>query len=374
MFKDQFVTSDHIWLNAASEGPLPKCAHTALEEAVGWKSLPYQLNEKFARVPVELKQALGRLMGVPPADVILGSSTSYGLFVLTDGFPWEEGDEVLVMENDFPTNILPWLALEDKGVVVRQLKPAAAVLTPEELEQAIGPQTKWICLSHVHTFSGWPLKIGEMAKLARARGVYFVVNVAQSLGNSPVDLSAWDVDAAVGVGYKWLCGPYGTGFAWIRPELRQKLQNRHPYWPVYLSEAELQAEEPLTLKKLTGARALDMSGTANFFNFVPLKAAVDFWLEAGPDKVYAHNDHLVGLLLAGLDRDRYTVLSPEDPETRTPLVVLSAKDRAQNKVLFERLVAQKIHPAYWKHHLRFSPHVYNTPEDIQALLKALHKK
>ena len=102
------------------------------------------------------------------------------------------GDDVLLMQNDFPTDILPWLALEDRGVSVRQIKPAAWILTPEEVEAALTPRTKIVCLSHVHTFSGHMIDAPGIAEICRRHGVIFVLNIVQSLGNRPWMWRRWE--------------------------------------------------------------------------------------------------------------------------------------------------------------------------------------
>ena len=98
------------WLNCAHQGPLPRVAAEAALRALEWKVMPARLDdERFHSVPARLKQAIGRLIDAPPDQVILGNSTSYGLHLLANGMPWEKGDEILLMEGDFPASILPWL-------------------------------------------------------------------------------------------------------------------------------------------------------------------------------------------------------------------------------------------------------------------------
>ncbi|MCA9403571.1 MAG: aminotransferase class V-fold PLP-dependent enzyme [Candidatus Omnitrophica bacterium] len=365
---------DVIWLNAASEGPLPNAAKEALAEAVAWKRAVHQLDiPKFIRVPQELRQSIGSLMNVDPAEVILGNSASYGLHLLADGLPWQSGDDVLLMENDFPTDILPWLALEDRGVTVRQVKPAGWVLTAEEIAQNITPRTRVVCLSHVHTFSGHMIDAPAVAAVCRQHGILFVLNVVQSLGNRPVDVAALGADAVVAVGYKWLCGPYGTGFCWIRPEVRRQLSLNRAYWSGYLTAEELQVEGPLARKHIDSARGLDMFGTANFFNFVPLQAALQYWLSITPHAVQQHNSGLVNALVDGLDPAKYRLISPVEPDHRTNLVVLSLTDASGNAGLHRALQAEKIYTASWKGRIRVTPHVYNDKAQISRVLTILNE-
>ena len=109
----------HIWLNCAHQGPLPRIAAKAAREAIAWKVAPYKLTtERFNRVPARLKKALARLVGASTDEIILGNSASYGLHLLANGIPWRQGDEVLVVVDDFPSDILPWLRLEKKGIQI----------------------------------------------------------------------------------------------------------------------------------------------------------------------------------------------------------------------------------------------------------------
>ena len=124
-----------VWLNCAHQAPLPQCARAEAEEAVAWKAAPWELTtERFSSVPRRLKEAIGRLIGAPAGDVILANSASYGLHLIANGFPWKAGDEVLVMRGDFPSDILPWLSLRDRGVEVCMIEPEDEVLTPDEVD------------------------------------------------------------------------------------------------------------------------------------------------------------------------------------------------------------------------------------------------
>jgi len=366
--KDFLPFDGNVWLNAASEGPLPKVSAKALEEAVIWKSLPYLLNPKFPIVPLELKESIGKLINVNHRDVILSNSATYGLHLLADGIPWATGDEILLMQNDFPSDILPWLALEQKGIKVKQIKPKDRVLTPDELEENISGKTKLFCISQIHTFSGIILEIEKFAKICKDKEIIFVLNLSQSAGSIPVDLTKFPVDAVVCAGYKWLLGPYGTGFCWIKPELRKILQLNRAYWVSMLSEDELEKEGPLQLKELTSARKYDLFGTANFFNFVPFKSSIDYVLGIGLDNIVAHNSQLVEMIINQID-DNYKFISPKEGKKRSSLVVISHKEPQRNHQIFKSLQERDIYPAFWKGNIRLAPHIYNTEAEIEKVLR-----
>ncbi len=370
--KDFAPFKNKVWLNAASEGPLPLCASRALKEAIRWKEQPYKLdNEKFACVPRDLKESIGQLLGVEARDVILGNSASYGLHVLANGIPWQKGDQILLMQNDFPANILPWLGLERIGVKVVQIPAKNQVLTEEEFFKNITAQTKLFCISHVHTFSGITLNLKEFARICQERNIIFVVNVSQSAGTMSLNVPAMGADAVVCAGYKWLCGPYGTGFCWMKPTLRERLILNQAYWIPFLSAEELKEEGALKLKELKTSRKFDVFGTANFFNFVPFKASIDYWLNLGLDNVRRYHDELIDQIIERLKKGPYQLISPEQGEARSSLVVFSHQQKEKNEEIFRELSGHNIYTALWKGNIRISPHVYNTHKEIQDFLNIL---
>jgi selenocysteine lyase/cysteine desulfurase len=362
-----------VWLNCAHQAPLPKCAAAAAHEAVAWKVRPWELTTaRFTGTPQRLREALARLIGGDARDVILANSASYGLHLLANGIDWRPGDEVLCMKGDFPSDILPWLGLERLGVVVRQLEPRGRVLGSGEVDAAIGPRTRLFCTTWVHSFSGHGIDLDAVGSVCRARGVLFIANVSQALGARPLDVRTAPVDGIVCAGWKWLCGPYATGFCWLRPELRDSLVYNQSYWLSMLTSDDLgQDSLDLTLAEDVGGRRYDVFATANFFNFAPFAAAVEYLLEIGADAAEAHDQALVERFLAGLPRDGFDVLSPETGPARSTLVLISAKERARNRSVYETLAAGGIHVAFRAGSLRLSPHVYNTPDDIDRTLAAL---
>jgi selenocysteine lyase/cysteine desulfurase len=362
-----------VWLNASHQGPLPLAAAEEAREAVAWKTAPHELTtERFQGVPRRLRTAIGHLTGIPADDVILTNGSSYGVHLLANGIPLEAGDDVLLMKGDFPSNVLPWLAHRERGVEVRLLEPAGFVLEPDEVATALRARTRVLCMSWVHSFSGHVADLAAIGELCRERGVAFVVNTTQGLGACALDLSALPVDAVVNSGWKWLCGPYATGFCWMRPELRKRLSINRAYWLSMQTADDLAREEdePRVRQDLD-ARRYDIFGTANFFNFKPWAAAIEHLLAIGIDRIEAHDRRLVARLIDGLDRERYRLISPESPGRRSTLVFVSHRERERNRVVYRRLQETGIHAAHRREMLRFSPHLYNTDADIDRALAVL---
>ena len=362
------------WLNCAHQGALPRVAAEEAREAITWKVRPFELTaERFAEVPARLRRALGRLIGAPADEIILGNSASYGLHLLANSLPLREGDEVLLVHGDFPSVLLPWLVLERRGVRVRYVHPARHLPEPEELAAALTPRTRVFCTTWVHSFSGVACDLEALGAVCRENGTWLVVNASQALGVRPFDMS-WPVDAVLGVGFKWLCGPYGTGFLRVRPDLLRSLNATQAYWLAQMTAADL-GKEDAEVRLPPGpptARMFDVFGTANFFNFKPLAAAVEYLLGVGIERVAAYDQQLVQRLHDGLDATTIDLLSPRELSRRSTLVFLSHKDRARNQVLHARLRERGIEVAYRRGALRLAPHLYNTPDDIDRALAVLH--
>lgn len=362
-----------VWLNCAHQGALPAVAAAATREAVAWKMAPHQLTtERFTGVPQRLRQAIGRLIGAPPEEISLANSASYGLHLLANGLPLESGDEVLLMAGDFPSNILPWLALAERGVHVRQLKPAGTVLQPDEVAAALGPRTRVLCTSWVHSFSGHTLDIAAIGQLCREHGVWYLVNASQGLGARPLAIGELAVDAMVSVGHKWQCGPYASGFCWMRPSLRESLRLNRCYWLSMQTADDLgRTDRELVPRTDLGARRYDVFATANFFNFTAWTASLEYLLAQGIDAIRDHDQALVDRLLAGLDGDRYRLISPAAGPARSTLVLLSHRRPERNRELHGRLEQAGIDVALRNGCLRVAPHLYNRAEHIDRVLAVL---
>ncbi len=373
------------WLNCAQQGPLPNAAVRAAMEAVEEKARPFRMSDdRYAAVPRELKTRLARLIAAGESEIVLGNSASYGLQTIANGLDWRAGEEVLLMRGDFPATTLPWQVLERRGVAIRWLEARGAAPQPDELAAALGAKTRVFCASWVNSFTGAALDLVALGECCRQHGVWFILNASQALGALTLDVSRTPVDAVSGCGYKWLCGPYGTGFAWLSPRLLAKVQPTQVNWFVAQQAAlaaapaagphggALNQMRDLTLPTAAmGAAALDVFNTANFFNFVPWTAALDILLDCGPARVADHDRGLVARLLAALNRAAYRVLSPEPAESA--IVVIRHREPDRNAAIHAALTAAGVDISLRENNLRFSPHFYNTAEDIDRAAGELRR-
>lgn len=380
-FWDDFGPFDgRVWLNCAHQGPLPRVAAEAAREALSWKVDPTRLgDERFFEVPDRLRASLARLVDGAPVEVVLGNSTSHGLHLLANGIPWREGDEVLLVEGDFPASILPWLGVEDRGVEVRFVRPRGEVLTAEDVDEALGPRTRLLCATWVDSFTGHALDPDAVGALCRTRGVTFVLNGSQAVGIRPLSVSETAVDAVASCGFKWLCGPYGTGFLWARRELLESLEANRAYWLAMQRGRDLDDMRDYELRDDLGPMAWDVFGTANFLNFVPWTASVDHLTGIGLPRIRDRVSSLVDRLVEGLDEVGLEVTSPRKGPERSSLVFGTVRGAGaggalparRNAELVERLEGAGVHVSLREGRIRISPHLYNTGDDVDRLLDVL---
>jgi len=371
--RGQFGPFDgRTWLNTAHQGPLPRTAVDAAGTAAQMKAVPHRIpDEAFTEVPERLRDLLAQLIGGAPDEVVLGNSTSHGLHLVANGLTWQPGDEVLLVDGDYPATVLPWLRLADQGVHVRWLHPQGGALGAEELTAAITPRTRVLALTWVDSFTGHSADLHALGEVCRSAGVLSTVNASQAIGARALDVRHTPVDAVACCGYKWLCGPYGTGFTWLHPNLLAQLRPQHAYWLATQAGRGLDRMRDYTLRDDLGVRAFDTFCPANFLDVLPWTAAVELILNTDVAAIAAHNQRLVDQILAGLDLDRYQLISPAAGPSRSTLVVLKPTDGTA-KQRHQQLTAAGVDTALREGNLRLCPHLFNSSEDITRALEVLH--
>lgn len=362
---------ERVWLNTAHQGPIPRRAVEAAARAAALKAAPHRIgDDDFRAVPERLRALLGRLVGSPAEQIVLGNSTSYGLHLVANGLPWKHGDEVLVIEGDYPATVLPWQRLTGQGVQVRKLRSADGLLTAGELAAAVGPRTRLVAVTWVDSFTGRTLDLDALGTVCRRAGVLLVVNASQALGARPIDVQRTPVDAVVSCGYKWLCGPYATGFAWLHPALLNQVRPQQAYWLAMQAGRGLDQMRQTTIRGDLGVEAFDVFCPASFATTLPWIASLELLLDLGIESIARWDQQLVGRLLDGLGSDQYQLISPPCGATRSTLVVLRSND-GSSRHRHEQLDGAGIDIAYREGNLRLSPHLFNTTADIDRALDAL---
>ncbi|HEU4525717.1 MAG TPA: aminotransferase class V-fold PLP-dependent enzyme, partial [Gemmatimonadales bacterium] len=219
-------TSDTVYLNNASIGPLPERTRLTLEQFNRRRAAPHLLpdREMFAML-ADTRAKIARLIGASADEIALTLNTGYGIGMAARALPLMPGDIVLVSDKEFPANVYPWMRQGDRGVVM-ELVPTTAEGWPDEarlLERLRDPRVRVLAVSLVQFSSGYRVDLERLSAATRETGAYLVVDAIQAVGQLPVDLSRVEVDVLACGAQKWLLSPWGSGFVYVRRELIGRL-------------------------------------------------------------------------------------------------------------------------------------------------------
>jgi selenocysteine lyase/cysteine desulfurase len=262
--------------------------------------------------------------------------------------------------------------LRKKGIRVHEIKPKTGYLQPTDLTEVISKKTRILCATWVDSFTGFKFDAKTIGKVCQDQEVMYLLNISQGLGAIPFDVSKVPIDGITCTGYKWLCGPYATGFAWMKLEHINNLEYNQAYWIPMQGDRELDKIRDYQILTDIGAAQYDVFGTANLFNFAPWTEAVKLFLKHSIHKIAKHNNQLVNQFINGLDTTKYEIHSPIKGDERSAIILVSHKEPARNKAIFELLQEEKVFISFREGLLRFSPHLYNTPKDIDKALGILN--
>lgn len=312
----------------------------------------------------EARARTAALIGASPEEVAFVRSTSHGLAMVAEGLDWRPGDEVAVASAiEYPSNVYAWKHLADRGVRLREIRAVDGAVTPEAVEDAIGPRTRLVAVSSVQFASGHRTDVDAIGRLCRDRDVLFVVDAIQQAGAFPIDVKASGIHAMAACSHKWMLGLLGIGFLYVDRDLLARLR------PVLVGWHSV--EDPFAFDGTRfdlRADASRLEEAAPSFPLVyGLGAAVEMLLDAGVADVASHITGLLDRAANALEAIGCEV-SPA-PEHRAGILMI--KPAADVDALAEACGERNIAVSVRRGRLRLSPHLYNNEDDIDALVELL---
>ena len=284
------ITGKVAYLNTGSHGPPPDSVLASVADEMALQAHNYGLPSVSAPQGAREKAAregLARFIGAKPEEVAMTPNTTQAMRQVSQSIGWSEGDEFMVTSLEHVSTVSLGSALQqDVGVkmtVVEADQGDAEFL--ETLKSSLSESTRLLCISHVASPDGRILPVAEAAELAHERGVPVVVDVAQSLGQFPVDVPALGCDFMIGSGHKWLLGPMGVGILWVASD---QLPSFKPN-PVPEREPWSPLDSPIEAP--TAARMAE-KGTHNTAMVIGTGRAVEIIDEIGTDTIAAHTGKL----------------------------------------------------------------------------------
>jgi selenocysteine lyase/cysteine desulfurase len=362
-------TSDTVYLNNASIGPLPERTRLVLDRFNLRRSAPHLLpdREMFAML-ADTRQKIARLIGAAPDEIALAPNTTYGVSMAARALPLERGDIVLVSDKEFPANVYPWMRLGDRGVTM-ELVPTTPEGWPDEarlLERLRDPRVRVLAVSLVQFSSGYLVDLERLSAATRETGAYLAVDAIQGVGQLPVDVSRVQVDVLACGGQKWLLSPWGSGFVYVRRELIARLDPAITGWLAFEGTDDLSRLTSYSEVLRADARRFELM-TLPYQDFAGLNSSLDLLLELGIERIRDHIRALHAPVLTWAERSGTQIASPQGSSGSGILCV----SPAEVKDVHRRLKGSRIICSLREGAIRLSPHCYNTVEEMERVARTL---
>jgi selenocysteine lyase/cysteine desulfurase len=364
-WRSQIQVSKRLHLNHAGVSPMSQTVATALQRALlsQHNDGPLQQYIKMFEAVPTVREMLASLIGVPGDHIGLTRNTSHAMSILANGLSLLPGSEVVVAHDEFPGIVYPWIPLERDGIHLKRIHPAGATFTATDYIDAFTANTKVVIVSWVHWCTGCKIDIDQIVSVAKQRGIVVICDTIQGLGSIPIDFRASDVDFIIGGSHKWLTCPSGLGYIAASPNTMSILKPTNIGWNSVENSLDLDTLRPGDLK---ASAAIVEEGNPSFLTIVGSHAALTELTSHGIDAI---GDQVVSLAstIAGELRARGWTLRCSVQETGLvcavpPSSVLRMAARLDSKAIDIAIRAGAI---------RFSPHAYQTINDLQPLFDVI---
>jgi len=363
------IPEDIAYLNCAYLGPLSHAAVAAGRAATGRKARPWEISSDDFFTDTEIARALfARLINARDEDIALVPAASYGVSVAARNLDLQENQSVVVLAEQFPSNLYAWRESADSAGarVVTVQRPEHGDLTRAVLD-AVDERTAIVALPHCHWADGALLDLETIGRRCRELGAALVLDVTQSAGAMPLDVSVIQPDFLVAACYKWLLGPYSTGFLYVAPH-RQGGKPIEYNWRARLGSEDFAGLVNYQDGYLPGARRFDVGECANFHTIPAVIAALQQILDWG---VPAIAKTLAARNAGIAERAALLGLEGLDARQRAGHFLGLRFPQGIPKGLLDEFREARVYVSVRGDSLRVTPHLYNDDADVDRLMHAL---
>ncbi len=329
--------------------------------------------DEYARESEALRAAAAALIHASADQIAITPSVSYGVAIAEHNTPLDAGQNVVTVEEEFPSDVYAWMErCRRDGAELRSIARPAKIDTiaatwNERLLEAIDINTAVVNVSSVHWTDGVRFDMAAIGARAREVGALFVVDGTQSIGAAPFDFSTIQPDLLVCAGYKWLLGPYQIGFAAVG----ERLLDAEPFEYHWSNRAGSHDTTATAYRRdyEKGARRFDVGEHANYITVPMLTEGIRQASAWGGDEIQAYCAALAMPLDALLDDERMYIAPAS--ERVAHIIGIRLTEPARIPAVMEALAERRVRVSRRGDSIRVSPHVYNAPEDIDALMAGL---
>ena len=355
-----------IYFNHASTGPMSERVRDKLlnliKDRTGEKIDDYK---EFLKTSEEAKNILAELINCEPSRIAFVDNTSNGINIIAQGVNLKKGDRILLNDIEFPANVYPFLNLLRNGIEIDFVKSNNGIVSAEDIINSVGDKTKLISVSFVQFLSGYKVNLEKIGECCKEKGIIFSVDAIQGLGALKLDVKKCNIDFISCGTQKWLLGLQGLGFIYVSDELQEKLEPKYVGW---LSVKNAWNLLDYNLKLRSSAERFQ-NGTVNTFGVYALNASLGLFKEYGFENIEKRVTENSLYFVKELTNIGYNPLLKNLTEENLSGIVSIKNDKG--KEVFEELEKQNVTAAFREGIIRFSPHFYNTKEEIDMVISKL---
>ncbi len=361
------VTRKWAYFDHAAVSPLPEptrqitrewADHFAENGVVEW-------NDWHKRIEV-VRELTAQRMGASTAEIALIRNTTEGISLVAEGFPWQSGDNVVVPDSEFPSNLYPWMNLADRGVEVRRVACPQGRIDPVEMAAACNERTRIVAASWVGYSTGWRADLAALADVAHQRGAMLFLDAIQGLGVLPIDVNAMGIDFLSADGHQWLLGPEGAGVLFVKEEHLARLRPLGVGWHSVQQAGDF-SDQRLLLK--TNASRYE-GGTHNMAGYLGLAASLQLTAGFSSDVIATRLKEVTDLCCEQLESIGGQVVSCREEEHWSGIIACEFAGRT-GSVLQRACLREQVVVNTREGRLRISPHLYTDATDIDRLIEVL---
>jgi selenocysteine lyase/cysteine desulfurase len=362
------VTQRYAYLNHASVAAPPRPVIEAMSRYLSSRQLDgsqalLEADDTMERV----RQSAARFVGARQEEIVFTASASHGLNIVAAGLDWQPGDNLICAETEFTANVYPWTNLQRRGVQVRFAPARDNRILVEDVEALMDGRTRLVAISFVEFASGYRNDLDALADLCQARGAYLSVDGMQGLGALQFRVDQTPVDFLAAHAPKWMLGPIGAGFLYIRRDLLSRLDPVMVGWRSVVDRDDyFRYDSPL---RVSGERF--EAGSLNSVGLLGMEAGIELLLAVGLDEIEARVLSLGDHLIAGLQDRGCTITTPIAHRSERSGIVCFRHPALDSALLAEHLQAADVIISLRGDVVRVSPHFYNTEAELERLLAVL---
>ena len=365
--KSEFIALDNIaHLATGGEAPMLRSHQQVLQQFLSDKSAGEPARDLQAQVMEQARGKCATLFKVPPQDLTFLSSATEGINTLCYGLQWQPGDNAVVADVEFPSDILPWANLKEKGVEVRVVRNRDWVIDEHDILSQIDEKTRVVAVSQVSMFTGQHMDVALLSRGIRDAGAIFLMDVTHAAGVVPVDASLADI--AVSSCYKWMMATHGTAvFYWNR----QTLPNLAPPFIGWASVAGGGGwKSPLEYTLPENADRF-LAANPSYISLYLLNNALDYLLAAGEKNIHEHTLALGKQVRQGLDQFNLEMMTPAEDHKRAgnTCFMVAGVNELRKALGTQGVLVWGAYGDFGR--VRVSAHVHNDSNDVKKLIDAL---